>query len=70
MTIHYRYGRGKRLVQKEVVLFLGQTETRKVVLSHEHMGFAWKEYESAMEQLTYQNARSLLTAARQHLASQ
>jgi 8-oxo-dGTP pyrophosphatase MutT (NUDIX family) len=70
MTIHYRYGRVKRLVQKEVVLFLGQTKTRKVVLSHEHMGFAWKEYESAMEQLTYQNARSLLTAARQHLASQ
>jgi hypothetical protein len=54
-------------VQKEVVLFLGQTKTRHVILSHEHIGFAWKKYEGAMEELTYQNARNLLTAARQHL---
>ncbi len=67
MKINYRYRRGRRPVQKEVVLFLGQTKTKDVVLSHEHIGFAWKEYESAMEQLTYQNARSLLKAARQHL---
>ncbi|HEY7506375.1 MAG TPA: diadenosine tetraphosphate hydrolase, partial [Nitrososphaera sp.] len=63
----YRYRRGRRLVQKEVALFLGQTNTRQIVLSHEHIGFAWKNYESAMEQLTYQNAKNLLTAARQHL---
>lgn len=67
MKINYRYRRGRRPVQKEVVLFLGQTKTKHVVLSHEHIGFAWKQYESAMKQLTYQNARNLLTAARQHL---
>ncbi len=67
MKIHYRYKRGRRLVQKEVVYFLSQTKTRHIVLSDEHIGFAWKKYESAMEQLTYQNARSLLVAARQHL---
>jgi hypothetical protein len=50
-----------------VVLFLGQTKTRHVILSHEHIGFVWKKYEGAMEELTYQNARNLLTAARQHL---
>jgi 8-oxo-dGTP pyrophosphatase MutT (NUDIX family) len=67
MKVNYRYRRGRRLVQKEVALFLGQTNTRQIVLSHEHIGFAWKNYESAMEQLTYQNAKNLLTAARQHL---
>ncbi|HEY7735139.1 MAG TPA: NUDIX domain-containing protein [Nitrososphaera sp.] len=67
MKINYRYRHGRRPVQKEVVLFLGQTKTRHVILSHEHIGFAWKKYEGAMEELTYQNARNLLTAARQHL---
>lgn len=67
MKINYRYRHGRRPVQKEVVLFLGGTKTKQVVLSHEHIGFAWKKYESAMEQLTYQNAKNLLTAARQHL---
>jgi 8-oxo-dGTP pyrophosphatase MutT (NUDIX family) len=67
MKVNYRYRRGRRLIQKEVVLFLGQTKTRQVVLSHEHIGFAWAKYESAMAQLTYQNAKNLLTAARQHL---
>jgi 8-oxo-dGTP pyrophosphatase MutT (NUDIX family) len=67
MKINYRYRHGRRPVQKEVVLFLGQTKTRHVILSHEHIGFVWKKYEGAMEELTYQNARNLLTAARQHL---
>jgi len=67
MTINYRYRHGRRPVQKEVVLFLAQTKTRQIVLSHEHIGFAWIKYEGAMEQLTYRNARNLLTAARGHL---
>lgn len=67
MKIDYRYRHGKRLVHKEVVLFLARTRTRKVVISHEHIGFTWKNYDSAMEQLTYRNAKNLLQAAKDFL---
>jgi 8-oxo-dGTP pyrophosphatase MutT (NUDIX family) len=64
MKIEYRYRQGKRLVLKEVVLFLAQTHTRQVTLSHEHIGFAWRGYQNAMQQLTYMNAKNLLSSAR------
>jgi 8-oxo-dGTP pyrophosphatase MutT (NUDIX family) len=67
MMIDYRYRHGKRLVHKEVVLFLARTRTKQVVLSHEHIGFAWKSYETAMDNLTYRNAKNLLMAAKDFL---
>ena len=67
MKIEYRYRHGKRLVQKEVVLFLARTQTRQVTLSHEHIGFAWRKFDDAMQQLTYRNAKNLLSAAKDYL---
>jgi 8-oxo-dGTP pyrophosphatase MutT (NUDIX family) len=63
-SMTYRYRKAKRLVEKEVVLFLARTKTRKVTISHEHIGFAWKKYDEAVKLLTYKNARDLLAAAR------
>lgn len=65
--ISYKYRKGKRLINKEVVLFLGVTRTKNVTISHEHIGFAWKSYDEAMKQLTFKNAKNLLTAARQFI---
>ncbi len=67
MKIDYRYRHGRRLVEKEVVLFLARTRTRQVTLSHEHIGFAWSKFDDAMEQLTYRNAKNLLSAAKDYL---
>jgi 8-oxo-dGTP pyrophosphatase MutT (NUDIX family) len=67
MKIDYKYRHGKRLVHKEVVLFLARTKTKHVVISHEHIGFAWKDYENAMSRLTYRNARNILLAANDFL---
>lgn len=67
MKIEYKYRHGKKVVRKEVVLYLARTHTRNVILSHEHIGFAWKKFDEAMQQLTYQNAKNLLSAARKHL---
>jgi bis(5'-nucleosidyl)-tetraphosphatase len=66
-TISYKYRKARRLVDKEVVLFLAETKTRNITLSHEHIGFAWKNYDDAMKQLTYKNAKNLLEAARQFM---
>ena len=67
MKLEYKYRHSKRLVQKEVVLFLARTRTRQVTLSHEHIGFAWRKFDDAMQQLTYRNARNLLAAVKDHL---
>lgn len=67
MKIEYNYRHSKRLVQKEVALFLARTRTRQVTLSHEHIGFAWRKFDDAMQQLTYCNARNLLSAVKDHL---
>lgn len=64
MKIGYRYRHGRRLVQKEVVLFLARARMNRVVLSHEHIGYAWKKYEDALGRLTYRNAKDLLAAAK------
>ncbi len=67
MKIEYRYRHGKKLVLKEVVLLLARAHTRQVTLSHEHIGFAWRNYSDAMQQLTYANAKNLLSAAKNFL---
>lgn len=65
--ISYRYRRSRRLVDKEVTLFLARTKTRDVVISHEHIGFTWKKYDDAVKLLTYKNAKNLLAAAQNFL---
>jgi bis(5'-nucleosidyl)-tetraphosphatase len=67
MKIEYKYRHGKKIVRKEVVLYLARTRTHNVILSHEHIGFAWKKFDEAIQQLTYQNAKNLLSAAKKHL---
>jgi bis(5'-nucleosidyl)-tetraphosphatase len=67
MKIDYKYRHGRRLVHKEVILFLTRTRTHQVTLSHEHIGFAWKKFDDAMQQLTYRNAKNLLSGAKDYL---
>ena len=67
MKIDYRYRHGRRPVLKEVVLFLARTRTRQVTLSHEHIGFAWRKFDDALDHLTYSNAMNLLSAAKDYL---
>jgi bis(5'-nucleosidyl)-tetraphosphatase len=67
MKIEYKYRQDKKLVRKEVMLYLVRTHTRQVILSHEHIGFAWRKFDEAMRQLTYRNAMNLLSAAKEYL---
>jgi bis(5'-nucleosidyl)-tetraphosphatase len=67
MKIEYKYRHGKKLVRKQVVLYLARTRTRQVILSHEHIGFAWRKFDEAIQQLTFRNATNLLSAAKEYL---
>jgi 8-oxo-dGTP pyrophosphatase MutT (NUDIX family) len=63
-SINYFYRRQGLTVNKEVVFFIMESQTETVVLSFEHIGFIWLDYEQAMEKLTFKNAKDVLQKAR------
>jgi 8-oxo-dGTP pyrophosphatase MutT (NUDIX family) len=64
--IHYVYRHGRDTIFKTVTFFLAESKEKKVVLSREHQGFEWLSYENALDRLTYENAREVLTAVHTH----
>jgi len=54
--------RGAR-VHKTVHFLVAETTSKHVILSHEHIGFAWLPYEQAFERLTFDNAKQVLQKA-------
>lgn len=58
--VEYHYQRDGQLVHKEVAFFLAKTKTENVTLSHEHNGFIWLDFNSALKKLTYKTAQKLL----------
>ncbi|MGA8083750.1 MAG: NUDIX domain-containing protein [Candidatus Nitrosopolaris sp.] len=63
-NIEYYFNRSDKLVHKLVIFYMARTNTRNIILSSEHDAFAWKEYNEAINQLTYKNARDLLKKAK------
>jgi bis(5'-nucleosidyl)-tetraphosphatase len=65
--IVYFYRRQGLTVHKEVVFFIMEAYTDKVELSFEHIGYAWLDYQRAMEKLTFKNAKDVLQKAHDFL---
>lgn len=61
--IQYNFQFEKELVNKKVVFFLAETDTKNVVISHEHTGYTWMNYNDSMEKITFDNAKTILTKA-------
>jgi 8-oxo-dGTP pyrophosphatase MutT (NUDIX family) len=68
--IQYFYRRQGETIQKEVVFYLIQVDTEKVKLSFEHVGYAWLDYQHALEKLTFKNAKDVLQKAHAFLQTQ
>ncbi len=66
--IEYFYRREGRTIHKEVVLFLAETKIRDVIISPEHVGFEWMDYDTAIARLTFENARNVLKKAEEFLS--
>ena len=45
---------------KKVIFFLAKTNSKNVILSHEHLDSVWLNYNDALKKLTYDNAINLL----------
>lgn len=61
--IRYNFQFDGQLVDKKVVFFLGETKTRDIKISHEHLDFTWMDYVTAMEKTTFDNAKTVLSKA-------
>jgi 8-oxo-dGTP pyrophosphatase MutT (NUDIX family) len=61
--IEYIYRRFGEMSLKDVVFFLARTEQKKVIISHEHQGSVWLPYKEALQKLTFQSAKDLLSKA-------
>ena len=62
-TINYKIQKRDRKISKEVVFFIATTVEKEINLSHEHIDYGWFDFTSALKQLTYDNARSVLSEA-------
>ena len=67
--IEYNFKYQGELVQKKVVFFLAETKMKEVKISHEHSGYTWMDYNTAMEKTTFDNAKTVLTKAEKLLSN-
>ena len=59
-TISYNLTKKGQKIAKEVIFFVGLTDKTNVILSYEHQAFAWLDFDSALNRLTYKNAKKTL----------
>ena len=65
--ISYNIHRDSKVIPKEVIFFLAESPTNKVILSSEHQNYKWLNFSSALNQLTYSNAKEVLVKAKNFL---
>ncbi len=65
-NMHFFYKRGD-LVSKSVTYLLAETKTKKVTISHEHIGYKWLNYDEALKQITFKSSKEILKKANEML---
>jgi DNA polymerase/3'-5' exonuclease PolX/8-oxo-dGTP pyrophosphatase MutT (NUDIX family) len=61
--IHYNFRTERGLHYKEVVFYLVRSNTKEVHISDEHDDYKWLLYEDALETITFQGGKDILTKA-------
>ncbi len=65
--IKYFFKRKGETVTKTVTFFLGIVSDKKIKISHEHKGYDWLPYDSALKKATFETAKNILVAAHKFL---
>jgi len=68
-TIKYFFKFEGKIIFKIAVFYLGETKEEKIKISGEHMDYKWLEYEDALKELTFDNAKEILKKANECLNS-
>ena len=61
--IEYSYLEQGQQHEKKVCFYLAEVFDQKINLSHEHLEYFWRDYDQALEQVTFMNAKNLLRSA-------
>lgn len=61
--IKYYFRAQGRTIFKTVSFYLAESQTDKVTLSGEHIGYKWLAFEEALKQLSFKNAKEILKKA-------
>jgi bis(5'-nucleosidyl)-tetraphosphatase len=67
--ISYKYRKKSKLVHKTVIYYLAETKSNKVVLSFEHVNFAWLHFDDALNKLSFENSKKVLKNAKEFLSN-
>lgn len=67
--ISYKYRKKSKLVNKSVIYYLAETKSNKVVLSFEHVNFAWLNFNNALDKLSFDNSKRVLKNAKEFLSN-
>ncbi len=65
--INYFFKSGEKNISKNVVFFLALVRSPEIMLSDEHIGFAWLNFEHAMKKLKFKNSQDVLTKAKEFI---
>ena len=65
--VEYQFRLKNEIIYKKVIFFLGKTNTKKIQLSHEHIGYIWLDYNNTLKKLTFENAKNVLIKANEFL---
>lgn len=66
--LEYMFKQKGELYRKIVYYFIAEADQEEVILSPEHIAYAWLSYEDALAKLTYDNAKKILQKAYQFLS--
>lgn len=66
----WQYEHEGKKVDKSVTLFLAESSSKKVKISHEHIGYAWLTPQKAIDSITFENGKRALKDAFDYLKIQ
>jgi len=67
--VSYFYKKNDKTISKEVVFYLGETQTKEIKLSTEHKEYKWLELDKAVKKVTYKNSTAVLKKADKFIKS-
>jgi len=69
-SIHYVFSTmSHTTVKKTVTFFIGEASSQNIIISSEHIDYAWMDFKRAVQSVTHENTRKLLELAQETLVA-
>ena len=65
--VQYSYYRKQTKINKKVFYYLAETNTKKITISIEHIGYKWLSFSDMIKTLTYESSLQVLKEAKNRL---